>query len=37
MKRIRMSKANHHSRNGAFIAADMDITLLNADKINKTF
>ena len=35
-KRVRHSKAKYHSRNGAIIVADMDISLLNADKNNKT-
>ena len=32
MKTIQILKANHHSKNGAIIAADIDIALLNADR-----
>ena len=36
IKRIQISKANLHSKNGVTIVANMDIVLLNAEKNNKT-
>ena len=36
MKRNRISKANHKSKNYAIIVADIDIALLIADKNKKT-
>ena len=36
MKKIEISKAIHHSKNGVTNVADMNIALLNAEKNNKT-
>ena len=36
MKTIQILKANDHSKNGAIIAADIDIALLTADRNIKT-
>ena len=35
MKRVQVSKINHHSESGATFVVDLEIALLDADKNNR--